>query len=55
MERNFKESLKILVDEFNLKSIILGTRSTDPYCNHLDLLSPSDTDKGNIIFLIMKN
>lgn len=40
-----KNSLKDFVDNHGIEAIISGTRSTDPYCQGLDLTMKTDVDK----------
>ncbi|KRX01185.1 hypothetical protein PPERSA_03689 [Pseudocohnilembus persalinus] len=51
LERNFKESLKDLVQNYQLKSVIMGNRKNDPYCEKMEKLDPSDYDKGYPAFM----
>lgn len=46
VERNFKVSMKKLVENHSLKAVIMGSRRTDPYCDRLDKITASDVDKG---------
>jgi FAD synthetase len=41
LPRDFK-LIKTLIDSCNLKSIFMGSRSTDPFCQQLSFFSPSD-------------
>ncbi|EAS01661.1 phosphoadenosine phosphosulfate reductase family protein (macronuclear) [Tetrahymena thermophila SB210] len=46
VERDFKKSLWKIVTEQSLQAVIMGQRRVDPYCEKLEKVSPSDTDKG---------
>lgn len=41
-----KHALKEFVNTHKIKAMISGTRSTDPYCQNLDLIVNSDVEKG---------
>ena len=45
-ERNFAKSLTMLKLEHKVEYIIMGSRKSDPYCQGLDVLAPSDIGKG---------
>lgn len=41
-----KHALTEFINTHNIKAVISGTRSTDPYCQNLELIVKTDIDKG---------
>lgn len=46
VERDFTKSMKLLITDYNLKAVIMGSRRTDPYCDKLEKITASDLNKG---------
>lgn len=43
-EKNFKDGMQELVDEHNVKAIIMGTREGDPYTQEAEYFQPSSSN-----------
>lgn len=42
--KNMKESITILKEKYQINIVILGCRKTDPHCEKLPIISPTDRD-----------